>query len=314
MTEEAAAQAGTTARLLPFERLAKEIDRVLSDLAKGQVTTPERMALPLHGGGTALIMPATDDELLALKCVTVCPANRLRGLPSIQGEFLVKEARTGNTLLSLDAAEVTKRRTAALTLLAVRAACPGPMSSAMLIGAGAQARVHAEAFMEVLGVGRFVIVSRTVESAARLVRELETKGATASVATDARDAVMSVDIVLAATTSSTPVVPEDVPDRVFVAAIGAFKRGMAELPAALLERREVIVDTLDGARSEAGDLIEAVERRRWSWSRAVPLATFLTREAMPRSTPRLFKSVGHSAFDLAAARTAVAENAALPRD
>lgn len=307
----AVADASMTACLLPFDRLITELGRVLTDMSAGRLTTPGRMSLPLPFGGTALIMPATDNKLLVLKSVTVCPANRARGLPSIRGEFLIKDAPTGETLLSLDAATVTKRRTAALTVLATQLAFADHASAAMLIGAGAQARAHADAFIEVLGVQRFVIVSRTEQSSIRLVEDLKAKGVDASLSTDAREAMRSVDLVLAATTSLVPVIPEDVPDRIFVAAVGAFRRDMAELPPALLNRREVIVDTLEGARSEAGDLITAAENHGWEWSRAVPLASVVGGKAEGGAVPRLFKSVGHPAFDLAAARTATLEGASV---
>lgn len=255
-------------------------------------------------------MPAADARLLVVKVVTVLPANRERGLPTIQGDCLVNDVRTGRPLLALDAATVTTRRTAALTLLAARVAGVSQASSALLIGAGPQAQTHAHAFMEVLGVRRFLVAARSPASAGRLVQRLREDGADASVTTDVKAAADGVDIVLAATTSTEPVVPEDLPDRVFVAAVGAFRRGMAELPAGLLRRRTVVVDTLEGARAEAGDLIAAAEAGAWAWSGALPLASLLTPNAPAPAGPWLFKSVGHGAFDLAAARVAIREGGA----
>lgn len=327
MRRPLAADAEETARLLPYGPLAGEIAEVLRADAEGRLQLPERMAVPLAAGpgaagpgaaGALLVMAAADDALLAVKCVTVHPGNRALGLPTIQGDFLVKDAATGTPLVTLDAATVTTRRTAALTVLAIRLLRQPserePPSPALLIGAGAQARAHAEAFMEALGVREFIVVSRTRASAERLARYLEARGAHARSDADAASAAVGAGLVLAATTSTEPVVPDDVPDEALVAAVGAFRPGMAELSADLLSRREVVVDTLAGARAEAGDLIRAVEQGRWAFARARPLAAFLGDEPPRLARPALFKSVGHAAFDLAAARLAVRESGALPDD
>ena len=305
MPQAATLDADATAAVLPFAPLMEAIAEVVQEVEAGRVTVPERAAHPLPGGGRLLLMPAADSRLLVVKVVTVMPENRERGLPTIQGDFLVKDVRTGAALLTLDAATVTNRRTAALTLLGARAVGVTAAASVLLIGAGPQARAHAEAFMEVLGVQRFLVASRRPGSAEKLAAELRAAGVDASRAPAVRAAVHDVDLVLAATTSAMPVVPDEVPDGVFVAAVGAFRRGMAELPAALLRRREVVVDTMEGARTEAGDLIAAAEAGAWEWAGAVSLASLLAPDAPAPTRPRLFKSVGHAAFDLAAARVAV---------
>eukprot|EP01032_Pedospumella_encystans_P037371 gene37371-42329_t len=72
---------------------------------------------------------------------------------------------------------------------------------------------------------------------------------------------------------------------------------MAEVPTALVRRGSVIVDTLEGARREAGDLIRAdVDWRAvQDFAHAVPAAA---------RAPVLVKTVGHALWDLAAARLA----------
>lgn len=309
MSEIRTLDAAATADLLPFGPLTEAIAAVLAEAEAGTLFTPERTAHALPAGGRLLLMPAADERLLIVKVVTVVPDNRRRGLPTIQGDFLIKDAATGAPLLALDAATVTTRRTAALTLLGARVSGVRRAASALLIGAGAQARVHAEAFRERLGVDRFLVASRSAAGAEALAAELRSAGVEAHPAADVRTAAAGVDVVLAATTSTEPVVPADVPDNVFVAAVGAFRRGMAELPVELLRRREVVVDTLEGARAEAGDLIAAAEAGAWDWRAAVPLGELLSALTPSAERPRLFKSVGHAAFDLAAARLAVRSGA-----
>jgi ornithine cyclodeaminase len=99
------------------------------------------------------------------------------------------------------------------------------------------------------------------------------------------------------------VLPEEVPDGIFVAAVGSFEPEAAELPAELVSRSTVVVDTLEGAREEAGDLIQAKRVGAFEWDSATSLEDALRASERPKGTV-VFKSVGHALWDLAAARTA----------
>jgi 1-piperideine-2-carboxylate/1-pyrroline-2-carboxylate reductase [NAD(P)H] len=63
------------------------------------------------------------------------------------------------------------------------------------------------------------------------------------------------------------------------------------------------VDTLEGAREEAGDLIQAAAAGAFDWSRAIDLGEVLLSSQKLRG-PVVFKSVGDALWDLAAAKTA----------
>ena len=106
-----------------------------------------------------------------------------------------------------------------------------------------------------------------------------------------------VDLIVSATSSTAPVVPEEVAEDALVIAVGAFTPNMAELPAALVRRSRVFVDTLPGARAEAGDLLQA----EVDWAQVRTLADALE-ESPPAGGPVVFKSVGSALWDLAAAR------------
>jgi ornithine cyclodeaminase len=91
----------------------------------------------------------------------------------------------------------------------------------------------------------------------------------------------------------------EVREDAFVGAIGAYTADMAELPPDLVRRSVVYVDTLEGTRSDAGDLIQAgVE-----WSSVTPLEDALDLPR-PQRGPVFYQSVGHALWDLAAARLA----------
>lgn len=292
-----------TAARLPYPDLADAIREVALARSSGNAQAPPRIALPLPDGAVLLVMPASDGEVAITKLVTVHPQNPGRGLPTIQGEVVVMEAGTGTRLGLLDGATVTARRTAALSLLAARELAPRPESPLLVIGAGAQARSHLEAFHEGLGVPKVFVTSRTRESAEALADHARKAGLEAVVVESPEQALPEVGLIVTATTSREPVLPEAVREGTFVAAVGSFEPEAAELPPGLVSSSAVVVDTIEGAREEAGDLIRAEEAGAFRWQDATALEDALREHERPEGTV-VFKSVGHALWDLAAARAA----------
>jgi 1-piperideine-2-carboxylate/1-pyrroline-2-carboxylate reductase [NAD(P)H] len=292
-----------TAARLPYVDLAESIREVALERGAEAVRAPARMALPLPEGGVLLAMPASDERIAITKLVTVHPENSGRGLPTIQGEVVVMESATGRRLGLLDGSVVTARRTAALSLLAARELAPRPNGSLLIVGAGTQGLAHLEAFREGLGTSRVFVSSRTAKRAESLGEHAEGLGMEARAVWDPEEVLGEVSLVVTATTSREPVLPEGVPEGAFVAAVGSFEPEAAELPPALISRSTVVVDTMEGAREEAGDLIQAERTGAFSWENAVPLDEALRAAERPEGTV-VFKSVGNALWDLAAARTA----------
>lgn len=297
--------AGETAARLPYPALADSIRDVALARSSGGVQAPPRLALPLPAkpGAVLLVMPASDHDIAITKLVTVHPENAGRGLPTIQGEVVVMEASTGTRLGILDGATVTARRTAALSLLAARVLAPRPQGPLLVVGAGAQGRSHLEAFREGLGVSKVYISSRTPKSAMALAAHAEELGMEATAVSSPEEALGEVSLVVTATTSPEPVLPDAVAEGTFVAAVGSFQPEAAELPPGLVSRSAVVVDTMEGATEEAGDLIQSEKAGAFRWADAAELEGVLHGRRRPSGTV-VFKSVGHSLWDLAAARTA----------
>jgi len=283
-----------TAALLPYPALANSIEEVLGDHKKGLITAPERLVVSLPSGATLLLMPAADPEITLTKLVTVHPSQR----PSVKAEVWVMRTGTGERLLWLDGSVVTARRTAAVSLLAAQKLAPNLGTAILVIGAGTQGKSHLEAFQAGLGIRRAYIYSRTRESAQELAKHAQALGIEAQAVEDLRDALGEASLIVTATTSKTPVLPNQVRQDVFIAAVGAYRPDMAEVDPELVHRCTVYVDTL-GACSEAGDLLQA-----GVGSKVQPLEDILL-GPKPASGPVLFKSVGHALWDLAAARLAV---------
>jgi 1-piperideine-2-carboxylate/1-pyrroline-2-carboxylate reductase [NAD(P)H] len=291
-----------TAARLPYADLAESIREIALERSSGTLQAPARTALPLPEDAFLLVMPASGGDIAMTKLVTVHPQNASGGLPTIQGEVVVMEAATGARLGILDGSVVTARRTAALSLLAARELAARPNGPLLIVGAGSQGGAHLEAFHEGLGTSRVFISSRTRERSEALAEYAERLGMEPRVVEEPAEALGEVSLVVTATTSREPVLPDSVPEGTFVAAVGSFEPGAAELPAGLVASAAVVVDTMEGAKEEAGDLIQAHSSGAFSWENAIPLEDALRTSERPEGTV-VFKSVGHALWDLAAART-----------
>ncbi|WP_328326377.1 bifunctional Delta(1)-pyrroline-2-carboxylate/Delta(1)-piperideine-2-carboxylate reductase [Pseudomonas guariconensis] len=287
-----------TAALLDFTELIDAIARAARELDTGTLLSPERMVVPLGEGGVLLSMPATAQDIAIHKLVNVLPGNAQRNLPTINGVVTVCDAATGKVVCLLDGPEVTGRRTAAVTMLAIRTFLEHAPRDILLVGTGAQSRYHVQAIHALYPDAKIWVRGRDLSSAVtfcdrnrELHRHLEGVGSSAP----------EVDVVITATTSTEPVYDE--PGRVgcLVVGVGAFKPEMAEIGKVTLDSSAIYVDEPEGARHEAGDLLRAGV----DGSKVTSLASAL-KDGVDRSRPAVFKSVGTAAWDLAAARVVLA--------
>jgi ornithine cyclodeaminase len=286
--------------MLPFRALARSIDAMLQAKKTGKAVAPARMTVQMEDKGTLLIMPASQGSLAVVKLVTVHPDNyAVRRMPTIQGEVVVIDTDDGSRLGVLDGMALTARRTAALTMLAARKVAPDPYGPILVIGAGAQAREHLRAFREALVSEKAYICSRHGSSARELAREAKTWGLDAEVVSSPAEAMDKCTVIITATTSRTPVIGPEVRDDAFIAAIGSFTPDAAELPPELVRKSRLFVDTMEGAKEEAGDFIQASV----DWSTVMALEDVEDKDKL-ETGPVIFKSVGHALWDLAAAKLA----------
>jgi ornithine cyclodeaminase/alanine dehydrogenase-like protein (mu-crystallin family) len=91
-------------------------------------------------------MPAylSDSDAVGLKWVAGYPGNQPLGIPYIHGLLVLSDAGTGCPLAVMDATWITEVRTAAASILGIRALAEGPVESIGIIGCGRQGHAHLE--------------------------------------------------------------------------------------------------------------------------------------------------------------------------
>lgn len=229
--------------------------RAFGQLSAGAAEMPVRGSLTT-GDGISLFMPA---RLRAAgergaKIVSIFGGNRSRGLPSINGVILMLDDETGLPAALMDAGELTAIRTAAAAGLAARLLSRPDCRVLAIFGAGVQAPRQIEAIRAVRPIQEVRVVSRGGESARRLAASLN--GVEARAVHDPAEAVDGADIIVAVTTSRTPVFDgAGLPSGTHVSGSGSFLPDHQEIGSEVVTRARVVVEEREAALEEAGDLI-----------------------------------------------------------
>ncbi|MEZ2351054.1 bifunctional Delta(1)-pyrroline-2-carboxylate/Delta(1)-piperideine-2-carboxylate reductase [Caballeronia sp. RCC_10] len=289
-----------TARLLPYDRLVDTLAATMLDYTAGRIVSPERMVVPLAHGGVMLSMPASADDIAMHKLVNVCPGNGALGLPTIHGQVSAFNAATGALQFMLDGPTVTGRRTAAVSMLAIRTLAAQAPRAVLVIGSGKQAAHHVEALASLYPEARIHVLGSRPGRAGVFFEE--NAGLSANMEPLEHGSVPDlIDVVITATTSKTPVYMQPANPARLVIGVGAFTADAAEIAPSIIHASELYVDDPAGARHEAGDYILADV----DWNAVTPLASALVSRSVS-GRPVVFKSVGCAAWDLAACRVAKA--------
>ncbi|TWI57424.1 ornithine cyclodeaminase [Pseudomonas duriflava] len=299
---------------LPWPRL---IEALSAMFARDDVCAPIRhhhaVNVPGEPEATLLLMPAwIEGEYLGVKQVNVFPGNNSRNLPGLSSHYLLSCGKTGQPLCLLEGNELTARRTAAASALASMFLSRENANHLLMVGAGRMGRRLIPAHMSVRPITKVHVWDRNEAASAALVAELTAAEINAKVCRDdqLQHCVGEADIVSCATLATEPVILGDwLKPGVHLDLIGSFTPTMRETDNRAMQRCDVFVDTRAGTLSETGDLIIPIREGAISADKIVAELSELCRKqhagrralANPDEAMTLFKSVGDSREDLAAA-------------
>ena len=258
---------------------------------------PARTAAALSHG-QFLLMPSETETAAGVKVVTVAPENPERGLARIHGTYLLYERDTLVLRAVLDGIALTTLRTPAVSVTAVLGSLPDHALRVAVVGSGPQATGHVATLAAV----------RTLEDATYLVRDPSRTplDAVALGSPPAGEVLRSADVVVCATSARSPVFDSSLlGGAAVVIAVGSHEPDARELDADLLGRATVVVEDVETALREAGDVILAIADGALSAGDLVPLRDVVTgAAAVPADRPVVFKSVGMAWQDLVIAAAA----------
>jgi len=263
--------------------------------------------------GQLLLMPSQTATSVGVKVATVAPDNPDRGLPRIQALYLLFDAETLQLRAQLDGTALTSLRTpavstAVVTSLAGRFAQPANL---VVFGAGPQAVGHVAAFSEIPGLELqhvTCIVRRPERVDLEPMSRVPSIDVLATSDSAAREAVRRAHLVVCATTSRTPVFDShDLRDGTVVVAVGSHEPEVRELDGRLMGRSSVIVEDLETARREAGDVLLAIAEGELEVDDLISMGPVVRGDvAIDPGRTAVFKSTGMSWQDIVVAEAIIA--------
>ncbi|MCK5942215.1 MAG: ornithine cyclodeaminase family protein [Planctomycetes bacterium] len=297
-------------RALPMRAAIDASRAAFEALADGAVVAPPRVHL-VEGERTTLLMAASGPPGRIAKVVNIFPQNAARGLATTTGVVTVLDAETGHTVGVCDGGTLTAIRTGAVAGLATDLLAAPDAAVGAVLGAGGQAFTQVLAMACVRRLRTIRVFARDrVRLDAFVARAAAQVDAEVVAAGSAREAIADADVVSAATSSLRPVLDgADLKRGAHVNGVGSFRLAMRELDERTIARAgRVVVDLRESALHEAGELVAARDRGVSDPADWVELGELLRdpqRGRQPDHDVTVFKSVGHAAQDLFAARAAV---------
>ena len=215
----------------------------------------------------------------------------------------------------MDAAALTEVRTPAVAVAGVldRLRASSEPLECVIVGAGVQGRAHARTVVDVLeGVREVAVTFISRSEPAGLPYPWVQSGSAAAdevLGSAAADEVLGrAGLVVVATSAGEPVVVDrQLRSDATVLAVGAHTVDTRELHEDVLRGAQVIVEDIEAAQREAGDVAIAVEKGALAWDDVETMAEVVRGEvALDPARRVVFKTVGMPWEDLAVARVVAA--------
>jgi len=301
---------------LPMKAAIQAVKSAYAALSAGKAEMPPRAHLPISpSSGTSLIMPAyvqADADALAVKVVSVFPNNHELGLPMINAAVLVLDAQTGVPQAVLEGGSLTAIRTGAASGASTEVLSRPDSKTAAIFGAGVQGRAQLEAVCTTRSIETAWVFDLDSAQAAAFVKDMagqEPIPDDLRVAASPEDAIAEVDIICAATTSTSPVFPnEGIKPGAHISGVGSYTLEMIEVPPETIGRAKVFVDSNQAVMDEAGELVAAINQNLISQENFTELGDVINGVAPGRDEANqitFFKSVGVAVQDAIAAQLAL---------
>lgn len=247
--------------MLPIADCIDIVEAVMVAVSRGRANLPLRSIMPLGHGNAMGIMPGglADPHIHGIKLVSLFPENPRQGLSSHQGVILLFDSRDGRALAVVDGASVTAQRTAAASAAATRALSRPDSRVLAILGAGEQADHHLPAHLCVRKFDEVRVWTRTFENAEAFATRHHSSSASVRAVPTAHEAVRGADVVVTATASPKAILRGEWLERgQHVNLVGASVASAREMDDQALARGRYFVDSLAGAKAQAGEYIDAL--------------------------------------------------------
>ena len=263
---------------------------------------PERLHMGVPGRGVLLLMPCCVPQLDAMgfKSAFVLDQAIAEG-ESVKATYVLLDTR-GQLRATMEARHLTALRTAAVSAVATRLLARPDAATLGIFGTGRLAATHAEALRCVRRIREVRVCGTSLVKSARFAQQIKSELNISAQAASPQDTA-AADIVCTCTNSAEPVLRGDwLQPGAHLNLVGSFRPAVQEVDDEAVVRASVFVDAIEGAMSEAGDLLVPMSKGLIARSHILAELRSLVTRAHPgrRSDDEitLFKSVGHAIEDI----------------
>lgn len=286
------------------------VENAFKEFALGTARVPSRVTMTPTDGNWFAVMPAylARQGALATKIVSVYPRNQAEaGLPNVLATIILNDPETGQVAAILEGSYITAMRTGAVSGVATKHLARSNSKTLGIFGAGVQARKQLEAVSEVRSIEKVIVYDKDRSKALSFISDEKGKSnSEISLGNSAREVVRAADIIVTATTSPSPVLNgQDIRPGTHINAIGAYAPETRELDDATITNSKIVVDSMNAALSEAGDIIiplrDGVIHPEDIWAELGEIVTGKKPGRTSNEEKTFFKSVGLGIQDAAVA-------------
>ena len=288
------------ARVLDPDQLLDRLAEAFLVVSEGRASVPPRPAANAPNGMLSVMPGYVPGIGLGSKQVSVYPGNEAHGLPSHLAVISLFDEATGALLCLMDGTHITTARTAGAAALSARLLARDDASVLAILGAGVQGAAHLEAIPRVRPIREIRIASRGHGNAEKLAAQDPRARAVAGF----EEAVRGADIVCCCTNAATPILDFAwLSPGTHVTSVGFNVKG-PELDQATVRGGHLFVETRDAfSPPPAG----CYELQSLDPDLGTEMGALIAQKAPGRRSPEeitVYRSMGHAAEDLAAARLA----------
>jgi ornithine cyclodeaminase len=298
-------------RLMPMKDCIGIIEQAMRTVSSGGAELPLRVAARVPATTNLLgVMPGylREPASLGAKVIAVYPASAQRRLSSHMGVVVLFDPREGVPIAIVDAASITRIRTAAASAVATHALARSDADELAVLGTGEQASAHVEAISCVRKLRSVRVWGRSMEKATAFAqREGARLNLPIKVSATVEDAVAGASIVCTTTSSREPMLDGAwIEKGAHVNLVGASIIDAREADETLVTKSSFYVDFRPSAMLQAGELRAAMDALGVDAKRLIrgEIGEVLNGKAPGRASVEevtVYKSLGIAAQDLATA-------------
>lgn len=289
-----------------WEKYIKEIKLGFKHSAAGKADIPHKIYVNTPFGSDMRCMPAYLTEYkggkyCGVKIVSVAPKNRTKQLPTVIGEYVLRDAETQQMLAIMRAEELTAYRTGAATAVATDALARKNSKVLSIIGAGKQSYYQAKGILAVRKIEKIKIFDLFKPAMERFKESEKDFGVEITMTSSIEEAIKDADIITTVTPSTKPFISTElISDGMHINGVGADAKHKIEFDPNVLAKAKVFVDDIEQCIN-SGEIYRALQSNIIKKADLVPIGDVLIGKITGRSSETeitFFKSTGVAHEDL----------------